>query len=360
MSDRNEFITEWPVSSPTVWANRAEGELIGSSKGGHLLVPAFAPFDFIAEPNRRVLFLSAPSNCAFVDAPRGTEAMFHRNADFEELHFHQAGETVYETEYGIVSARAGELLLIPSGVACRVTGKDGALRLTMRTRDPLNIKVLPEDQIGHTEYDVEWVGAPQWPVTAALFPKGRVTESIHTWNDLPGEQTLIQRDYDRLVGSIKVGGPGPFSNSRGIYKIRLFDIFKEITGKRGPGPVSLENEFFFMECYNTVGEQFAFHRANRSEECQIQFCGAAENISEFGTDLMDSGMGYVQRRGISHRVKGSPAYRRMVFYSREPWKLHIDLSKPLRKTTFKVTERVLEAAPWRAEIAQHLATALKR
>jgi hypothetical protein len=120
------------------------------------------------------------------------------------------------------------------------------------------------------------------------------------------------------------------------------------------------NENFFMECYNTVGEQWAYHRANRSEEAQLQFSGSAENISEFGSDIMDAGQIYIQRRGISHRVKGSPNYRRMVFYSREPWKVHVDPTKPLRQTRFQVTERVIESAPWRDEIKEYLSTALKR
>jgi hypothetical protein len=337
-----------------VWAERNEGELIGSSKGGHLLVPTFNAFDFIPAPNIPLLFLTAPSNRALVEAPRGTQPMFHRNADFDELHFQMAGETVYETEFGLFSARPAEFMLIPAGIGHRATGKSGSLRLTLQLRDSLEAKATEGSHIGHTEYDVVWHGAPDWPdpPESKLFPKGRVTESVHTWDDEPGAQTLIERDYDRLVGSIK--------DASGIHKVRLFDIFTEMTGKRGPGPISFINDNFFTECYNTVGEQFAYHRANRSDEAQLQFNGSAENISEFGTDLMDSGQLYVQRRGIAHRVKGSPNYRRMVFYSREQWKVLVDPSKPLRKTTFTVTERVLESAPWRDEIKEYLSTALKR
>jgi hypothetical protein len=354
MNQRREFITGWPASVPMVWAERNEDEMVRSSKGGHLLVPTFNAFDFIPAPNTPVPFLSAPSNRALVDAPRGTQPMFHRNADFEDLHFQMSGETVYETELGVFAARPAEFMLIPAGIAYRTTGKNGSLRLTMQLRDSLEAKVDEKGHIGHTEYDVVWQGAPDWPdpPEAKLFPKGRVTESVHTWEDQPGAETLIERDYDRLVGSIK--------EMSGIHKIRLFDIFKEMTGKRGPGPISFINDNFFTECYNTVGEQWAYHRANRSDEAQLQFNGSAENISEFGSDIMDSGQIYIQRRGIAHRVKGSPNYRRMVFYSREPWKVLVDPKKPLRQTTFKVTERVLESAPWREEIKEYLSTALKR
>lgn len=359
MTDKREFITGWPSGAPTVWVERDEEAMIGSSKGGHLHVPAFTAFDFIEAPNKPVLFLSAPSNRALVDAPVGTQPYFHRNADFEDLHFQMAGETVYETELGTFTAKPAELILIPAGISYRSTGLNGSLRMTMQLRDQLDLKV--SEHFGHTEYDVEWVGGPNWPTPpeAELFPKGKVIESVHTWDDLPGDETLIEREHSRLVGSAK-SIPSEEGGSVAVQQIRLFDIFKEMTGKRGPGPVSFSNAEFFMECYNTVGEQFAFHRANRSEEAQLQFAGAAENISEFGTDLMDSGMIYIQRRGISHRVKGSPMYRRMVFYSREPWKVMIDPTKPLRRSSFKVSERILEGAFWREEIAQYLATALQR
>jgi hypothetical protein len=45
----------------------------------------------------------------------------------------------------------------------------------------------------------------------------------------------------------------------------------------------------------------------------------------------------------------------MVFYSQDAWKVLIDPTKPLRKTTFEVKERVIEAAPWRDELKAMLA-----
>ena len=52
----------------------------------------------------------------------------------------------------------------------------------------------------------------------------------------------------------------------------------------------------------------------------------------------------------AHRVIGSRNFRRIVFYSADPWKLALEPAKPPRKTSFEVTETVLEAAPWRAEL----------
>lgn len=348
MSIRKEFSTGWGEGYPMTWAERDESELIGSSKGGHLLVPTFRPFDFLIAPNQPLVFLSASTNRAVVEALRGTQPLFHRNADFDELHFQIAGDTTYETELGTLTAKPAELTLIPSAIAHRATGRHGSLRMTMQVRDPINVKVDESGHVGHTEYDVIWRGGPEWPdpPDAVLLQKGKVTESVHTWEDQPGEETLIQRDYDRLVGCASKG--------RGIHKIRLFDIFTELTGVRGPGPISMENPGFFVECYNTLGEQWAFHRGNRNDEAQFQFQGTAGNISEFGADTLSAGDIYIQRRGIAHRVTGGVHYRRMVFYSQERWKVMVDPKRPPRQTTFEVTERVLEPAPWREQVRQAL------
>ena len=349
MANIKEFGTGWGDDYPMTWAERQEDELIGSAKGGHLMVPDFRPFDFLEAPNQPLFYLVASSNRIAVEALRGTQRLFHRNADFDEIHFQWAGETVYETELGVRTAKAAELMLIPSGISFRATGTGGSLRLTVQAREPITVNIDETGQIGHTEYDVTWQGAPDWPDPPdnELFPKGRVRESIHTWDDEPGEETLVQRDVDRLVG-VAQGG-------RGLHKIRLFDIFAEMTGKRGPGPISMSNSDFFIECYNTVGEQFAFHRGNRNDEAQLQFQGSAENISEFGAGTVTSGEMCLLRRGIAHRVKGSPNYRRLVFYSRDRWQLRIDPAKPVRRTAFDVSERVIEAAPWREELKESLA-----
>jgi hypothetical protein len=349
MANKREFGTGWGDGYPMSWAEHVEEDLIGSSKGGHLMVPNLRPFDFLAAPNQPVMLLRAPDNRASVEALRGTQAQFHRNADFDVLHFQYAGETTYETELGTCTAKPSELVLLPSGTAHRATGTSGSLRLSLSVREPLEVKYDESRHLGHTEYDVTWQGAPNWPDPPSdkLFSKGRVYESVHTWDDRPGEETLVARDVERLVGKGTAG--------RGLHKIRLFDIFTELTGVRGPGPISMVNNDFFLECYNTVGEQFAYHRGNRSDEAQFQFMGVAANISEFGAGTLAAGELYIQRRGIAHRVKGGAEYRRMVFYSRQRWDLLVDPNKHLRTTRFEVKERILEPAPWREEARKVLA-----
>ncbi|HUB95756.1 MAG TPA: hypothetical protein VL993_07560, partial [Stellaceae bacterium] len=278
MTKAREFATNWGQMSPQAWTEREESDLVGASKGGHLMIPSFRPFDFIEAPNAPLTYLASASSRIAVDALRGRQPHFHRNVDFDMLFFQWAGETVYETEYGVFEARPGELLLIPNGVAYCAAGDKDCLRLMVQVRDLVETLVTAEKHVGETRYKVDWVGGPSWPVPAQAAAGVTATESLHTWDDRPGEETLVERARDRLVG-VSTGG-------RVVQKIRLFDIFTEITGRRGPGPVSMKSDRFFVECYNTTGAQFAFHRGNRSEEFQFQFHGTADNICEFGTDKM--------------------------------------------------------------------------
>ncbi|HXQ53972.1 MAG TPA: hypothetical protein VN802_22960 [Stellaceae bacterium] len=344
MTKVREFATGWGQMSPQSWTERDDSDIVGAGKGGHLFIPGFRPFDFLAGPNAPLTYLASISSRIAIDAPRGTEPHFHRNVDFDMLYLQWAGETSYETEYGVYDAKPGELMLIPGGTAHCATGSADSLRLRVSVRDPLEVLVDAEKHVGETAYRVTWAGGPSWPVPAGngSAKNGKVLENLHTWDDKPGDETVIERDRARLVGTMTGGG--------GIHKIRLFDIFTEITGRRGPGPVSMKNDRFFVECYNTTGAQFAFHRGNRSEEFQFQFCGTAENISEFGTENMTPGDLALVRRGVSHRVIGSNNFRRIVLYGRDPWQVMIDPTKPLRRTRFDVAETVVDAAPWRREL----------
>ena len=343
MKKVREFATGWGDDDPMTWSDRIEEELTGTAQG-HLLIPLFRPFDFLEAANHALTYLRSPQTRIGVDAPRGVEDHFHRNCDFDQIFFQWAGETSYETEFGRFAMTPAELMIIPAGVAYRATGNAESLRLSLGVQDPVDVQLTEADHIGHTAYTVTWTGGPDWPVPSGQeTPRtGTVTERIHTWDDGPDDVTTVERAYDRLVGA-STGG-------RGIQKIRTFDIFKEVTGRKGPGPILMSNDHFLIECYNTDGEQFAFHRGNRNEEFQFQFFGTADNISEFGTEKMGSGDLFIVRRGIAHRVIGSDNFRRLVIYSKAPWEVMVDPRTPLRETTFDVEETVIEAAPWRSEL----------
>jgi hypothetical protein len=342
MGNVREFATGWG-NYPRTWFDRIEEDLVGTAKG-HLSIPLFRPFDFLTAPNKSLIYLESNSSRVAVDANRGAEDYFHRNCDFDQVFFQWAGETIYETEFGRCSAKPADLMLIPAGIAYHATGSADSLRLSIATNEPLDTLIGEDAHVGMTQYSVRWNGAPAWPVPQgrSSLGKGRVLERLHTWRDKPDDTTLIERDYGRLVGVASEGRP--------IHKIRLFDIFTEITGRKGPGPVPMQNAGLIFECYNTDGDQRGFHRGNRNEEFQFQFMGSANNLCEFGADEMQSGDLFIVRRGIAHRVADCRNFRRLVLYSKEPWQLMIDPAKPVRRTTFEVEETVIEAASWRDDL----------
>ena len=107
------------------------------------------------------------------------------------------------------------------------------------------------------------------------------------------------------------------------------------------------------EVYNTKGEQFAFHRALRSEEFGLQFRGNAINMSEFDGNLkMTPGDLALVPLGIAHSVICEEDFLRIVLYSRLPWDVKIDPSAHVCHSTFEVKTRVVQAPGWWANAAK--------
>jgi hypothetical protein len=106
-----------------------------------------------------------------------------------------------------------------------------------------------------------------------------------------------------------------------------------------------------MEVYNTVGEQFAFHRALESEEFGLQFMGDNINMSEFEAAFpMTPGQWFLIPLGIAHSVREcKPDFRRLVVYSKFPFTVLAKESMHVTESRFEVRENVLEAAAWHAE-----------
>lgn len=244
------------------------------------------------------------------------------------------------------------ILLIPAGISHRSTGTADNLRLVVKVRDPLNVLLTEKDHIGHTEYTNKRIGGPDWKIPAGAEKpnKGKVEERLLTWADKPGSLTVVQREYDRLVGVADEGG-------REIAKVRAFDTFSGVAGRsqKAPGPHIFVNDVFKIEVYNTDGEQYGFHRGNRNDEFQLQFMGDSTNLTEFGSNILGPGQLEIIPRGIAHKIVGCEGFRRLVLYSEAPWEVQVDLAKPAYNTTFEVTESVIAAAAWRGELLSQAA-----
>ena len=254
-----------------MWFDRDKEELIGSAKGAPEDIPNFRPFDMLAEPNQSLVVLQNQDMRVGVENVSGTQPAFRRNSDYDTLYFQFAGRTTIETEYGVFEQQCGELLLVPEGIAQRSTGSADSLRLFVHLREPIEPLYSAEKHHSHTEFEMVRTGGPGWaaPSGPAAPPAGKVVEQVYLWDR--AEPTTVQRDTAYLIGKATEG--------RGVTHYRVFDIFHEMTGKRGPGPMLAKSSTFFCEVYNTEGEQFAFHRALDSVEAALPVKTLATGIA---------------------------------------------------------------------------------
>lgn len=328
------------------WSERYKEGLMGGARGKHY-VPKFRPFDMLERPNDSFVFLKNHDQRIGVESVVGCQPYFTRGIDFDTIMFQFSGETVVETEFGVYTMKPGYLIRIPEGIAHRSTGTADSLRMFGWLHDPV-VRMYEDDQhVSHTEFRMTRTGGPEWTVPAGMEKptSGRVTERMITWRDeSPDDYTTIERDHDRIISASSLQRD---TKESGIRLIRAFDMFTEITGQRGPGPKLVETPNFMVEVYNTTGEQFAFHRALRSEEFGLQFRGLSTNMSEFDGDLpVTPGDIAVVPLGIAHSVKCQENFLRIVWYSSIPWDVTINPASHACESTFSTETEVVKPAAW--------------
>jgi hypothetical protein len=218
--------------------------------------------------------------------------------------------------------------------------------------------VMKEDQYtSQTSFEVKRIGGPNWtaPQGANGPAKEPVVEKMHCWDDGPDDQTVVERDYESLVGvaGLRRGEPGSL-----VRKLRAFDHFTAIVGKgredAGTQPL-MESANMRIRTYNMQDEQFAFHRALRSEEVRIQFRGDALDLSEFENVEVSPGEVTIIPLGISHSVISIPPededFLRLNFYSKVRWRVPIDPTRHYFDSKFEIKTTVHKQAEWRKNLA---------
>ena len=117
----------------------------------------------------------------------------------------------------------------------------------------------------------------------------------------------------------------------------------------------METASMRIRCYNMLDEQFAFHRALRSEEVRIQFRGDALDLSEFENIEVSPGEITIIPLGISHSVitipPDNPDFLRLNFYSKLHWRVPIDPTRHVYDSKFEVSTTVHKEAEWRKQAA---------
>jgi len=248
---------------------------------------------------------------------------------------------------------AGEVLFIPEGIAHRSTGTADSLRWFAFVNDPFTEFIDEEPYTGRSEFRMIRHGGPDWRIPAGAeqpVKSGVVEERMIRWDHGPKDRTIIQRDYEYLVGASSTHISEKHS---GIRKVRVFDIFRGVAGKRGG-----VEPIFSLAAH---GDQDLQHHGRavrvsprlRSEEVRIQFRGEALDTSELDKVLVGPGDVSVIPRGIAHSVitepPDSPLFLRLNFYSNLPWRLPTDLTRHHYKSTFETQTIVHDEAAWRIE-----------
>lgn len=354
-----EFMTTWkdfPRPGLAGWAERKKAGLMGTAKSTHY-TPRFRPFDMLAIPNQSLVILENDNHRIGVESVVGTQESFHRYVDCDMVYFQFCGNTTVESEFGIYEMDPGDVILIPGGISHRSIGRNASLRYFCLSHEAVDY-VMGEDQYtSQTSFVVKRIGGPNWAASqeAQATTKGQVTEKMHFWDDGPDDQTLVERDYDSLVGvaGLRRGEPGSL-----VRKLRAFDHFTAIVGKgredSGTQPL-MESANMRIRTYNMQDEQFAFHRALRSEEVRIQFRGDALDMSEFENVEVSPGEVTIIPLGISHSVISIPpedeSFLRLNFYSKLRWRVPIDPTKHFFDSKFEVTTTVHKQAEWRKKLA---------
>jgi len=329
---------------------------MGTAKSTHY-TPRFRPFDMLAVPNQPLVILENTNHRIGAESVTGVQDSFHRYVDSDMIYFQFCGNTTVETEFGVYEMEPADVMLVPGGISHRSIGKNESLRYFCQTYEPVDYIMGEDKYTSRTSFEVKRIGGPQWPAAqdTETASKGNVVEKMHYWDDGPNDLTVVERDYDSLVG---VAGLGRGKPGSGIKKLRAFDHFTAIVGKGGgdAGTQALmETASMRIRCYNMQDEQFAFHRALRSEEVRIQFRGDALDLSEFENIEVSPGEITIIPLGISHSVitipPDDPNFLRLNFYSKLHWRVPVDPTRHVFNSRFEVSTTVHKEAEWRKQAA---------
>lgn len=348
-----EFMTTWHNSTrPPIeaWAMREKSTLMESGQSTYR-VPPFRPFDLLPFPNHGLVLLENADHRIGVESVCGAQEVFRRHVDFDTVYFQYAGRTMLETEFGEYEMAPGDLMLVPEGIAHRATGTADSLRWFAYVSTPFVEFMTEEDQSSHTEFTVTRRGGPNWTIAAGAErpnKSGRVKERMIRWDDGPRDLTTVERDYASLVGASSTHFKDKVS---GIRKLRAFDTFRDVAGRSSEPPAIFRGPNIEIKTYNIIGEQFAFHRALRSEEIRIQFRGTALDMSELENVHCAPGVTTIIPRGIAHSVVTEPPdsdqFLRMNFYSHLPWQYPTDLTRHAFSSTFETETKLIRQAAWK-------------
>jgi hypothetical protein len=334
-----EFTTRWQNPAGKSWHSwTSPDDLIGSVVAGGRGMPVIPLFDFFT--GRSVGFSGSVTLYEhetirlLAQNPARREPYYSRFADFDAIYFQYSGTSVIDTEYGQLVVHPFQAAHIPAGVAHRSTGEIDCMRLALLSRKPVEVEVGPDAYTADRHFVVRPAGGQRdaGGQPAPLADDEWDYEAAFLWDDPVSRPTWYRRRPGALAGGT-TGGREP-------VVVRIFDVFKYLTGKSrgGPGPKIFGNSELEMKVYNTEGHQYGFHRGNGQDELWMQFRAESLNETEYGVIPLNAGQAVIAPPGISHRILGSKGFLRLNLYSHKPLTLRVDPRQAITSTTFQIDE----------------------
>ncbi len=154
-----EHLSFWDPTSD-IWIERKCSELIGCVKEGGRGLKKLRAFDYFTGMTgkggaRAPVLYNGNEFRIDVYNLEGQQRGFHRGLDEDEIWFQFRGHAANDTEWGIVELDPGEMSYVPRGIAHRINGGKGFLRMVFYTRQLVHPKAFNSSAGRRTSFEVQ-------------------------------------------------------------------------------------------------------------------------------------------------------------------------------------------------------------
>lgn len=154
-----EHISFWDPQSD-LWVERDVAALIGCKREGGRPVRKLSAFNYFTGMTgkggaRAPVLYNANEFRVDVYNLEEEQNGFHRGCDEDEIWFQFRGHSLNHTEWGAMELEAGQMSYIPRGVAHRITGSPGFLRMVLYSRKLVHPKAFNNVSERATRFEVQ-------------------------------------------------------------------------------------------------------------------------------------------------------------------------------------------------------------
>jgi mannose-6-phosphate isomerase-like protein (cupin superfamily) len=154
-----EHISFWDPQSD-LWVERDVAALIGCKRDGGRPVRQLSAFNYFTGMTgkggaRAPILYNGKEFRVDVYNLEEEQNGFHRGCDEDEIWFQFRGHSLNHTEWGAMELDPGQMSYIPRGVAHRITGSPGFLRMVLYSRKLVHPKAFNNVSERATHFDVQ-------------------------------------------------------------------------------------------------------------------------------------------------------------------------------------------------------------